>query len=256
MNWEEGDAGDGESFARLPDLIGDFKTSSVPTPGSPNIKSLPNSDGIQVVDIGLVINEIASKGDPYDWFELYYSGESTLDLSLYSVADDLNDETKRVFFPRDMRIDPGQYLRIELAKDGWSGFALGKDEELGIWNMDGSLVAGIDWEDGASGEGQSFARLPDIEGEFTTVDEPTPGRPNLIETVVLNSGRGLPGMFALKGNWPNPFNGETLIGFDLFKDAGIFVLSIMKPNNTANKPIETADLIKKLLLRERVDIFL
>ena len=223
VNWEEGDAGDGESFARLPDLIGDFKTSSVPTPGSPNIKSSPNSDGIQVVDIGLVINEIASKGDPYDWFELYYSGESTLDLSLYSVADDLNDETKRVFFPRDMRIDPGQYLRIELAKDGWSGFALGKDEELGIWNMDGSLVAGIDWEDGASGEGQSFARLPDIEGEFTTVDEPTPGRPNLIETVVLNSGRGLPGMFALKGNWPNPFNGETLIGFDLFKDAGIFL---------------------------------
>ena len=55
------------------------------------------------------------------------------------------------------------------------------------------------------------------------MDEPTPGRPNLIETVVLNSGRGLPGMFALKGNWPNPFNGETLIGFDLFKDAGIFL---------------------------------
>jgi len=195
----------------------------MPTPGTPNVKSMPNTDVSQVVDVGLVINEIASKGEPFDWFELYNSAEDTIDLSLFSLADDLDDESKRVLFPEGTTIDPGQYLRVELDKNGWAGFALGKDEEIGVWDVSGTLVASIDWEDGASGEGESFARLPDIEGDFITVKEPTPGRPNHIHTAVLIPAQGLPNGFSLKGNWPNPFNGETVIGFDLAKDGKVYL---------------------------------
>ena len=63
-------------------------------------------------------------------------------------------------------------------RDGWPGFALGSDEELGIWLLDGTLVASVDWEDGQSGADQSYARVPDVTGGFATVDTPTPGAAN------------------------------------------------------------------------------
>ena len=61
-------------------------------------------------------------------------------------------------------------------KEGWPGFALASDEELGIWLLDGTLVASVDWNEGQSGEGQSYTRVPDATGKFQTVGNPTPGR--------------------------------------------------------------------------------
>ena len=55
------------------------------------------------------------------------------------MADDLTDAGKRVAFPADLVIQPGEYLQIEMDKDGWPGFALGGDEELGIWTAEGAL---------------------------------------------------------------------------------------------------------------------
>ena len=57
-------------------------------------------------------------------------------------------------------------------------FKLGSDEELGIWLADGTLVAMADWDEGDSGEGESYARVPDASGEFQTVGNPTPGAAN------------------------------------------------------------------------------
>ena len=128
------------------------------------------------VDVGLVINEVAANGDPMDWFELYNSSTEPIALSDFVLADDLTDDSRRVAFPADAVLLPGQYLQFRVDKDGWPGFALGSDEELGIWLADGTLVASVDWDDGQSGEGQSYARVPDVTGEFRTVDVPTPGR--------------------------------------------------------------------------------
>ena len=136
------------------------------------------STGPVAADVGLVINEIAAQGDPLDWFELYNSSGSHLALANFVVADDLSDAEKRVAFPDDLVIPPGGYLRIELDKDGWPGFALGRDEELGIWTADGALVAEVDWEEGQADEGTSYARIPDGAGDFQTVDNPTPGAAN------------------------------------------------------------------------------
>ena len=136
------------------------------------------SAGTTAVYPGLVINEVAAKGDPLDWFELYNASGEAVALAGFVVADDLGEAAKRVAFPTDLVILPGRYLQIELDKGGWSGFALGGDEELGIWTADGALVAEIDWDEGQAGEGVSFARMPDAIGEFRPVGNPTPGAMN------------------------------------------------------------------------------
>ena len=84
---------------------------------------------------------MAAKGDPLDWFELYNASGQEIALADFVVADDLKDAAKRVAFPDELVIPQGGYLEIELDKDGWPGFALGGDEELGIWTADGALVA-------------------------------------------------------------------------------------------------------------------
>ena len=129
-------------------------------------------------DVSLVINEIAAKGEPLDWFELYNSSGSYLALANFVVADDLADASKRVAFPSDFVIPPGGYLQIVLDKGGWPGFALGGDEELGLWTAGGDLMDSVDWAEGQAGEGQSYARVPDITGEYQTVGNPTPGAAN------------------------------------------------------------------------------
>ena len=135
----------------------------------------PMSD---TADIGLVINEVAAKGDPLDWFELYNSLSDPIGLFAFTVADDLTDASKRVAFPPGTEIQPGEYLQFEVDSDNWAGFKLGSDEELGIWLADGTLVAMVDWDEGDSGEGESYARIPDGSGEFQTVSNPTPGAAN------------------------------------------------------------------------------
>ena len=127
---------------------------------------------------GLVINEVAARGEPLDWFELYNAGPAPLALADFVLADDLTDRGKRTPFPPDLIIEPGEWLRIELDSDGWPGFALGRDEELGIWTADGRLEAQVDWEEGQSDDGTSYARVPDVTGPFRTVTDPTPGAPN------------------------------------------------------------------------------
>ncbi|WP_419922645.1 CotH kinase family protein [Candidatus Poriferisodalis sp.] len=134
--------------------------------------------GTVPVDVGLVINEVAAKGDPLDWFELHNPSPDPIALDGFEVADSLTDAGKRVAFPAGTTIGPGAYMQIRLDKDAWPGFALGGDEELGIWRLDGTHVDSVDWNEGQSAEGQSYARVPDATGDFQTVDNPTPGAAN------------------------------------------------------------------------------
>ena len=174
-----------------------------------------NEDDAPTTEKDLIINELAAKGDPLDWFELYNNTRREILLSEYLLADDLKDEGKRVPFPNDLVIQPGEYLQISLDKKAWPGFALGSDEELGIWTRDGVLVDQVDWEDGQSLKQHSLARIPNLTGPFQTVEEITPQAPNQLRTAVLEEVDTAPTAFRLHGNWPNPFNATTIIGFDL-----------------------------------------
>ena len=176
---------------------------------------IESEDDVLANDRSLIINELAAKGDPLDWFELYNNTSHEIHLSEYLLADDLNDESKRVPFPDNLVIQPGEYLQVALDKKAWPGFALGSDEELGIWTRDGVPVDQVDWEDGQSPEQHSFARIPDITGPFSTVREITPQAPNQLRTAVLEEADAVPVSFYVHGNWPNPFNATTVIGFDI-----------------------------------------
>lgn len=143
------------------------------------VASVPASaDFDTAADIGLVINEISAQGEPMDWFELYNASPLPLNLADFVLADDLEDASKRTPFPPDIVIQPGDHLQIYLDKDGWPGFALGRDEELGIWTTEGNLVDSVDWTEGQADEGKSLARVPDGSGDFQTVNNPSPGSPN------------------------------------------------------------------------------
>ena len=149
-----------------------------PQPIDPDGVPYPGDVGSVTTEGGLVINEIAAKGDPLDWFELYNASGDTITLADYVVADDLKDEAERVAFPSGLEIAPGKYLQVEVDSDNWAGFKLGGDEELGIWTASGELVALVDWNEGHSGEGESLARVPDVTGDYQTVSNPTPGAAN------------------------------------------------------------------------------
>ena len=172
-------------------------------------------DGEIGAEIRLIVNEVAAQGDPLDWFELYNASDEPMDLANFLMADDLTDAGKRTSFPEGTVIEAGAYLQVQLDKDAWPGFALGRDEELGIWTAGGLLVAGIDWEEGQANEGTSWARIPDVTGDFQTVSTPTPGAPNEVATAVAGQAADTPAEFRLRGNWPNPFNANTTIAFDL-----------------------------------------
>ena len=156
---------------------GTFADAPPPAPGD-GAGGAGADPGTAASEVGLVINEVAAKGDPLDWFELHNTLPDPVALDGFVVADDLSDADKRVAFPAGTTIQPGAYVQFQTDSDGWPGFALGGDEELGIWLSDGTLVASVDWDEGQSPEGQSYARVPDITGDFQTVDNPTPGAEN------------------------------------------------------------------------------
>ena len=141
-------------------------------------ESLTGGDSPDGEGVGLVINELAAKGDPLDWFELHNPSPDPIALDGFELADSLTDAGKRVAFPAGTTIQPGAYMQFTLDKDGWPGFALGGDEELGIWRLDGTHVDSVDWDEGQSSDGQSYARVPDATGGLQTVDNPTPGAAN------------------------------------------------------------------------------
>ena len=171
------EAGTSEGATVLGSFVGAFG-GPPGVPGGPAGGSDEGSSEPAPVDVGLVINEVAAKGDPLDWFELHNSSGEYLALANFVMADDLSDVAKRVAFAPDLVIPPGGYLQVELDKEAWPGFALGQDEELGIWTADGDPVDRVDWAEGEAGEGTSYARLPDATGDFRTTSTPTPGAAN------------------------------------------------------------------------------
>lgn len=116
---------------------------------------------------------------PADRADPYFDLQRVLDIAIEIAPEDWDTlPGKRVPFPSELVIPPGGYLRVELDKDGWPGFALGRDEELGIWTAGGVLVAEVGWAEGEADAGASYARVPDVAGDFRTVGNPTPGTAN------------------------------------------------------------------------------
>jgi hypothetical protein len=125
----------------------------------------------------LVINEVAAAGAPNDWFEVVNAGFTPVRLADYLFIDSgpIDDA---VPFDDGNVLAPGAYF-VQEVTDGGNGFKLGADEELHLFRIaDGAMSDTVDWADGASPDGSSYARIPDITGSFQTVTPDTRGVPN------------------------------------------------------------------------------
>lgn len=123
----------------------------------------------------VLINEVAPAGEPTDWFEVLNAGDSAADLTGWRFTDDPGDATSGAYFADGLVLAPGERVVQPVDKDV-VGFGLGGDEALGLFDAEGRLADAVDWAEGDSPDGASFARLPDG-GAFATA-APTPGEPN------------------------------------------------------------------------------
>ena len=135
----------------------------------------------------IVLNEVAAAGDPDDWFELVNTGDAPVDLAGWTFTDDIVGEPGRSPFPDGAVVPAGGYYLVQF-DDVFPGFGLGGDEELGIYDADGELVDGVDWEEGASPAGASLGRIPDATGAFETLFTPTPGAMNVPNAETCGNG--------------------------------------------------------------------
>jgi hypothetical protein len=124
----------------------------------------------------LVINEVAASETP-DWFEVVNATTAPLALADFVFVDKAGDFAKAVPFPA-MTLAPGAYYTQDV--DGTTiPFKLAADEELWIYRAsDHALSDGVDWAMGDSPAGASFARNPDVFGDFQRSTKPTKGKPN------------------------------------------------------------------------------
>ena len=125
----------------------------------------------------LRINEVAAEGQPVDWVELTNIGGA--DVALDDVAlTDSTDELARGSFEEGAVVAPGEFVVVAIDEAG-VGFGLGAAEEFFVVARDGDLIIDrVDWSDGDSIEGGSFARVKDGVGEFAAADVDTRGRSN------------------------------------------------------------------------------
>lgn len=145
------------------------------SPPPPPVDMAPGDGQPQALRI-LVVNEIAA-GEAPDWFEVVNATFGPVQLADFVFVDAVGDFAKAVAFPQ-MMLGPGERFAQDV--DGTVvPFKLGSDEELWVYRAaDQMLSDGIDWAEGASPAGSSFARIPDVFGAFQTTATQTKGTPN------------------------------------------------------------------------------
>lgn len=193
---------EGTTYGRLPDGTGEWTLLYTETPAAPNMLGIEPVCGDGVcditenceadcivcgdglcdlgevcdedcqVDIELVINEVIAAGQP-DGVELVNMGDEPIDLSDIYLSDDRSEPFKGSLMGV---LEPNAYLWIEVSDDTL-GFKLKSDEEVIISNTDGLMIDGVDWDEGDSPADNSYRRIPDIVGEFST-GASSPGEPN------------------------------------------------------------------------------
>ena len=137
--------------------------------------AVPATASADPVEIpAVVINEVASQGEPKDWAELYNSSATDVDVSGWMVRDSAADAMAPL--PEGSIVPAGGYL--VLTGDTHFTFGLGKGDQFHLYLADGTtLVDETAWPAGAHAE-PSWGRCPDGTGEFMITEAPTPGAVN------------------------------------------------------------------------------
>ena len=137
----------------------------------------------------LVINEFMasnattledSAGAYPDWVELYNPTGEDVDLTDWTITDNLENIDKSVL--ASLTVKAGDFLILYADDDQEEGddhvnFSLDAEgEEIGLYAPDGSAVDELTYE--AQATDVSMARVPDGSSTWAATDEPTPGESN------------------------------------------------------------------------------
>ena len=125
------------------------------------------------------INTDPDYGSNADWIELYNAGQTDVDLSGWSVTDNLNKPQKHIL-PDGTTIKAGEYLLIWCDDKGaglHAGFKLSADgEEVGLFDSAGDMVDSITF--GPQYIDISYGHPIDDTGKTVFFMTPTPGTAN------------------------------------------------------------------------------
>jgi len=187
LEWDKGDALYSFSWGRYPDGSDAIKTLS-PTYGSNNESAQRGP---------LLLNEVLAN-DPaggHDWFELYNSGDSKIELGDYSVIDE-SDDIDPTSLP-SVTLYPGEFLVIYASNEDpgeyFVPFKLGNSDELSLI-LDDETIDYIDWDDSDVPDAYSYGLSPDGSWNHDALT-PSPGATNAkvsffkretIESVYIN----------------------------------------------------------------------
>jgi hypothetical protein len=178
--------------------------------------------------------------DPGDWLELCNVSQTAVDLSGWQLLDGGESVLQ---LPAGTLLQPGSYLvlagrdeQFRLAFPqvspivGQVTFQLANGgQTLALADAGGDLVDEVAYDDeapwptGPDGGGASLA-LANLHTDnatpanwYAAANGGTPGRPNSVQTAVVGGppGLGTPGAFSLAAGRPNPFNGSTVISYQL-----------------------------------------
>lgn len=166
LDWEDGDAPEGSSYGLFIDGSGSAQILS-PTPGEANIESTTAEVVIRDVILNdnapLRINEIVSNDSTggYDWFELYVTGDTSVNLADYTIAD----EDDELFSLPDVTLNPGEFYQIYATTEDVEGiysvsFKLGATDQLSLYQGD-DLIDQLKWSKGQALINYSYGRFPD-----------------------------------------------------------------------------------------------
>ena len=123
-----------------------------------------------------------------DWFELHNAGATAVDLTAYSLTDNLTNTTQFVI-PPGYVIPPGGFLLVWADEDTGRNTGGGElhtnfrlalaGEDLGLFAPDGTLVDGFKF--GQQTNDVSLGRFPDgSEPPLAFMESPSPGKPNVL----------------------------------------------------------------------------
>ena len=174
----------------------------------------------------LKINELLARNDSVntdesgefdDWLELFNPTDQPLNLAGLYLTDDLSELTKWQFSDSMDVIMPGDYLLIWCDEDISQGnqhtnFKLSADGETVVLTSGNGITIIDSISYGTQISNQSFGRIQDGESEWGIL-YPTPAYSNIQLGTVENG--IIPKNFYLFQNFPNPFNPQTIIRYNI-----------------------------------------
>ncbi len=131
----------------------------------------------------ITINEIVAQGDNEgpNWIEFANQSDQNIDLRGWVIED---DGQNTIMFAPDTIVPAQGYLRVIHGLDFM--FSLDQNDQLTLTNALGEIVDSTQWTEALySGRG-SWARIPDMVGDFQHSNQATPNASNLPSTMEVD----------------------------------------------------------------------